>query len=405
MSHRLTLVVVGGGAAGFFSSVIAAQKAPDCRVILLEKSKQLLTKVKLSGGGRCNVTHACFDPKQLVLNYPRGHKALLGPFSRFQPTHTIEWFKQRGVTLKTEKDGRMFPITDSSETIANCLLKAAQEHGVEIRTSTGLNHIAPSSTGFTLTLGNNETLSCDRLLLASGSNTKVWELLKGLGHTIVPPVPSLFTFNVPNFTLAELSGISILQVHTKLKECDLEQTGPLLITHWGFSGPAILKLSAWGARVLHDRHYEATLQINWLPNMTQNELKERLLEYKALHPARLVTSEGFDSLPRNLWKKLIEKAGGSSELRWSHLSKALLQKIIQEISSCEFEIRGKSTYKEEFVTCGGVALSEVDFKRMESKLHPHLHFAGEILDIDGVTGGFNFQNAWTTGFIAAEAML
>lgn len=404
MSYPLTIVIVGGGAAGFFSSIIAAQKAPHCKVILLEKSKQLLTKVRLSGGGRCNVTHACFEPRQLVLNYPRGNKALIGPFSRFQPTHTIEWFKQRDVTLKTEHDGRMFPITDSSETIANCLLKTAHEYGVEIRTMTGVNAITVSKTGFELALGHDETLFCDRLLLASGSNPKIWDLIKKLGHTIIPPVPSLFTFNVPTSPLAEIAGISVAKAHVKIKGCPLEQTGPLLITHWGFSGPAILKLSAWGARLLHDRQYKATLQINWLPDMTQNEIKEVLLEFKTLHPARLLTSEGFSSLPRNLWKKLIEKAGAAPEIRWSHLSNLLLQKIIHEICQGEFEINGKSTYKEEFVTCGGIALNEVDFKTMGSKLHPHLHFAGEILDIDGVTGGFNFQNAWTTGFIAAESM-
>ena len=404
MSTPPTLAVIGGGAAGFFGSIIAAQKAPYSRVILLEKSKQLLTKVRLSGGGRCNVTHSCFDPKLLIQNYPRGGKALLGPFSRFQPLDTIDWFKSQGVALKTENDGRIFPTTDSSETIANCLQEAARKQHVEIRTCMGINSITPADGGFELGIGNGEQLHCHRLLLACGSNVKMWELLKTLGHTIVPPVPSLFTFNTPNSPLLEMAGISISKVHVKIKDTPLEQTGPLLLTHWGFSGPAVLKLSAWGARILHEMLYKATLQINWLPDVTQHELKEQLLDFKVLSPARLIANEGPPLLPRNLWKKLIEMAGVPSTLRWSHLSTTLLQKILQQLCASTFEIDGKSTYKEEFVTCGGVALNEVDFKTMQSKCIPGLYFAGEILDIDGVTGGFNFQNAWTTAYIAGNAL-
>lgn len=403
MATQLTLAVIGGGAAGFFGSIIAAQNAPGSRVILLEKSKQLLTKVRISGGGRCNVTHNCFDPKQLILNYPRGGKALLGPFSRFQPLDTIEWFKSQGVALKTESDGRIFPTTDNSETIAQCLLEAAQRSHVEIQTCLGVNAITPVDDGFQLALGNGELLHCHRLLLACGSNLKMWDLLKSLGHTIIPPVPSLFTFNTPNSPLLELAGVSVSKVRARIKETALEQSGPLLITHWGFSGPAILKLSAWGARILHEKQYKATLEINWLPEMTQNALKEQLLEYKTLTPARLIANEGIPILPRNLWKKLIEMSGVPSTLRWSHLSSSLLQNMVQQLSASTFEIDGKSTYKDEFVTCGGVALNEVDFKTMQSKRVPHLYFAGEILDIDGVTGGFNFQNAWTTAFIAGNA--
>lgn len=404
MANQLTLAVIGGGAAGFFGSIIAAQNAPHCRVILLEKSKQLLTKVRISGGGRCNVTHHCFEPKQLIQNYPRGSKALLGPFSRFQPLDTIEWFKSRGVELKTESDGRIFPITDSSETIAQCLQEAASRLNVEIRTTQGVNAITPVEDGFQLTLGNGELFHCHRLLLACGSNIKMWDLLKSLGHTIIPPVPSLFTFNTPDSPLLELAGVSVSKVRAKIKDTTLEQTGPLLITHWGFSGPAILKLSAWGARILHEKQYKALLEINWLPDITQNELKEQLLEFKTLSPARLVANEGPSILPRNLWKKLIERAEVPGTLRWSHLSSSLLQKMVQQLSASTFEIDGKSTYKDEFVTCGGVALNEVDFKTMQSKCIPHLYFAGEILDIDGVTGGFNFQNAWTTAYIAGNAV-
>lgn len=399
----LTLAVIGGGAAGFFGSIIAAEQAPHCRVILLEKSKQLLTKVRISGGGRCNVTHSCFDPKLLVQNYPRGGKALLGPFSRFQPLDTIEWFKSRGVALKTENDGRMFPTTDNSETIAQCLQEAARRLQVDIRTCTGVSAITPTDNGFNLTLGNGESLHCHRLLVACGSNPKMWELLKSLGHTIIPPVPSLFTFNTPTSSLLELAGVSVPKVRAKIKETPLEQMGPLLITHWGFSGPAILKLSAWGARILHEKQYKATLEINWLPDLTQNELKEQLLHFKTLSPARLIANEGPPLLPKNLWRKLIEMANVPATMRWSHLSTPLLQKMIQQLSASTFEIDGKSTYKDEFVTCGGVALNEVDFKTMQSKRIPHLYFAGEILDIDGVTGGFNFQNAWTTAYIAGTS--
>lgn len=403
-SSPLTLAVVGGGAAGFFGSIIAAQAAPHARVVLLEKSKQLLTKVRISGGGRCNVTHSCFEPKQLIQNYPRGGKALLGPFSRFQPADTIEWFLSRGVTLKTESDGRIFPVTDSSETIARCLQEAARNKGVEIQTCTGVQSITPLPNGFELTLSNNQQMHCHRLLLACGSNLKMWELLKGLGHTLIPPVPSLFTFNTPTSPLLELAGVSMAKVRAKIVNTSLEQTGPILLTHWGFSGPAILKLSAWGARILHDMAYQATLEINWLPEIPHEELKEQLLGFKSTSPARLVANEFPPFLPRNLWKKLIELAGIPATLRWSHLSTPFLQKIVQQLTSSTFQINGKSTYKDEFVTCGGVALNEVNFKTMQSKLIPHLYFAGEILDIDGVTGGFNFQNAWTTAYIAGKAL-
>lgn len=404
MTNQLTLAVIGGGAAGFFGSIIAAEQAPGCRVVLLEKSNKLLTKVRISGGGRCNVTHNCFDPKLLVRNYPRGGKALLGPFHRFQPQDTIEWFKSRGVELKTEADGRMFPVTDSSETIIDCLREAARQAGIEIRTCAGVDTIAPTENGFHLTLTNDEQLRCDRLLLASGSNSKIWELLKSLGHTVIPPVPSLFTFNTPSSPLLELAGVSVPAAKVKIKETVLEQIGPLLLTHWGFSGPAVLKLSAWGARILHERHYKTGIEIDWLPEFTQNELREHLQEFKTRTPARLISNEGPPSLPRNLWKKLVEIAGISSTLRWSHLSGSLLQKLILQLSASHYDLDGKTTYKEEFVTCGGVSLDETDFKTMQSKRIPNLYFAGEILDIDGITGGFNFQNAWTTAYIAGKSL-
>lgn len=400
MAQKPKIAVIGGGAAGFFGSIIASENFPKYQVVLLEKTKQLLTKVRISGGGRCNVTHSCFDPKLLCQNYPRGNKALLGPFSRFQPLDTIEWFKQQGVELKTESDGRMFPITDNSETIAQALMEAAEKNQVTIRTLAGIQAISPQNEGFSITLQSEEKFFCDRLLLTSGSNAKIWEMLKELGHTIIPPVPSLFTFNIPNSPLKELAGISVEKVIVRIQNSPLKQVGPLLITHWGFSGPAILKLSAWGARILHEKNYKATLEINWIPDISVNELKEQLLAFKASSPARLVANEGPPLLPRNLWKKLIEIAGVPVNLRWSHLSSDVLSKLILQLTEGTFKIDGKSTYKDEFVTCGGVSLNEVDFKTMQSKIIPHLYFAGEILDIDGVTGGFNFQNAWTTAYIA-----
>lgn len=404
MSKTLTIAVIGGGAAGFFGAIACAQANPQNKVILLEKTRQLLSKVRISGGGRCNVTHACFDPKQLVQNYPRGSKALLGPFTKFQPRDTIEWFESRGVALKVEQDGRMFPITDSSETIINCLLSQAKKSGVQIRTECGVNSITQTQSGFILNLGSGEIFECQRLLLATGSNTKVFGWLQGLGHTIEPPVPSLFTFNIPDSPFQELSGISIPKVIAKILNTNLEQTGPILITHWGFSGPAILKLSAWGARILHNLEYQATLQINWLPDYSIEQLLQKLQHSKKEHSARLVATECPFDLPRNFWKKILSLAEMPEALRWSSCSNKHLQALLEQLHSGKYLIKGKSTYKEEFVTCGGVKLEEVNFKTMESRICPGLYFAGEVLDIDGVTGGFNFQNAWTTSWLAANAM-
>ncbi len=397
------IVIVGGGAAGFFASIAAARANPQAKVILLEKSRQPLTKVRISGGGRCNVTHSCFDPVQLIKNYPRGGKALLGPFHSFQPSDTIDWFKAEGIELKTEEDGRMFPITDDSGTIVNCLLSAAKKSGVDFHVNVGVDTIAKDDEGFILDLGDNEKLFCNRLILAAGSSPRAWEWLKTLGHQIVPPVPSLFTFNTPSSPLLSLAGISVPMARAKIKDTSLEQSGPLLITHWGFSGPAVLKLSAWGARTLQERQYRATLLIDWTPELKHDTLKSELLQTKSIYAAKLVVNESPTELPRNLWKALVEKAGINPETRWAGLTTQLLQRLLEELKNGAFEIQGKSQYKEEFVTCGGINLKEVNFKTMESKICQHLYFAGEILDIDGVTGGFNFQNAWTTAWLAGRA--
>lgn len=402
--QRKTVAVVGGGAAGFFGAIACAAANSDCRVIILERAKQLLSKVRISGGGRCNVTHACFDPALLVHNYPRGHKELRGAFSRFQPRDTVSWFESRGVALKAEEDGRMFPVTDSSETIINCLLDQAHKYGVDIRTERGVVDCERRDQHYLLTLSNGDTLTCDRLLVASGHAPKVTMWLQKLGHTLTPPVPSLFTFNVPNSPLHALAGISVPRVKVTLETCNLQQTGPLLITHWGFSGPAVLKLSAWGARHLFDQLYKCPLEINWLPDISTESLKQLLTNYRTVHPTRLVSGDSPVPLPKNLWKALVEHAGASKELRWNALPKLLTQHIIDALHRSRFLIDGKTTYKDEFVTCGGVKLQEVDFKTMQSRLSPGLYFAGEVLDIDGVTGGFNFQNAWTTSWIAGNAM-
>lgn len=402
-AFKKTIVVVGGGAAGFFGAIAAAEAAPDCRVIILEKARQILSKVRISGGGRCNVTHACFDPAVLIQNYPRGGKELRGAFSRFQPRDTIEWFESRWVKLKVEADGRMFPTTDSSETIIACLMEQVKILGIELWTERGVVDCEKGER-FHLTLSNGENLDCDSLLVATGSSPKVSTWLEKLGHSVEAPVPSLFTFNIPDSPLHELSGISVAKAKLSLSECGLQQTGPLLITHWGFSGPAVLKLSAWGARILHEKQYRTSLKINWLPDMSAEELKQLIATYRQTYAARLVASDCPVSLPKNLWKAFLGMANIPSELRWSALSKQHLQDILQTLQESLFQIDGKSTYKDEFVTCGGVRLQEVDFKTLESRICPGLYFAGEVLNVDGVTGGFNFQNAWTTSWLAGKAI-
>ncbi|PLZ85969.1 aminoacetone oxidase family FAD-binding enzyme [Fischerella thermalis CCMEE 5198] len=411
-NDKLQIVVIGGGAAGFFGAIAAAKVNPYAHVILLEASHQPLAKVRISGGGRCNVTHACFEPQELVKNYPRGGKALLGAFTRFQPQDTITWFQAHGVKLKTEADGRMFPTTDSSETIVNCLMSTAKAAGVELRTGTA---VAEASLGgansplsrFEITLKSGEKLQCDRLLLATGSNPIGYKIAQQLGHTIEPPVPSLFTFNIKNKKLTELAGVSVNPVKLRLilpEYPHLEQTGPLLITHWGLSGPAVLKLSAWGARMLHSSNYQATLVINWLPYLKQEQVRQHLLAAKKDSPKRLIASHRVVDLPHRLWQYIVFCVGISSESRWAELSNKTLNQLVQELTQAQSSINGKGAFKEEFVTCGGVNLKEINFKTMESKLVGGLYFAGEILDIDGVTGGFNFQSAWTTAYLAGLAM-
>lgn len=416
--HHLQVVVIGGGAAGFFGAVACASAHPHTQVTLLEAGRQPLAKVRISGGGRCNVTHACFEPALLVQAYPRGSKALRGAFSRFQPRDTVAWFESRGVQLKTEADGRMFPVTDSSETIVDCLLQAAQEAGVKIRTSTPVKSVqfiqefSPKQGGkpkgrFEIGLKYGETIECDRLLIATGSNPQGYRWAKDLGHPIEPPVPSLFTFNLPDPRLQDLAGVSVNNVCLRLPDAGKtlkEQTGPLLITHWGLSGPAVLKLSAWGARFLQEQNYQIPLLINWLPQYNPESLRQLLLVVKSQLARRLIVTSCPVPIPKRLWRSLITNVGIGEQHRWAELSKKALNQLVQELTQGRYLIKGKGVFKEEFVTCGGVSLKEINFKTMASRRCPGLYFAGEILDIDGVTGGFNFQSAWTTAWLAGQAM-
>ncbi|HEY9652488.1 MAG TPA: NAD(P)/FAD-dependent oxidoreductase [Coleofasciculaceae cyanobacterium] len=410
-SHPLNVVVIGGGAAGFFGAITCATTHPSTQVTLLEAGRHPLSKVRISGGGRCNVTHACFEPALLVQNYPRGSKALRGAFSRFQPKDTVAWFQSYGVQLKTEADGRMFPVTHNSETIVNCLIEAAEDAGVILRTGAAVKSIRQQSCGagqeFEVELKTGEVIKCDRVLLATGSNPQGHRWAKELGHRIESPVPSLFTFNIPDSRLQDLAGISVNDVRLQLPDAPSnlkEQSGPLLITHWGLSGPAVLKLSAWGARFLHEQHYQTSLLVNWLPQYNQDNLRQLLVEAKSQFSQRLIVNYCPVPLPKRLWTSFVICVGIAAEKRWAEVSKKDLNQLIQELVQGHYLIKGKGVFKEEFVTCGGIRLKDVDFKTMESRIVPGCYFAGEILDIDGVTGGFNFQSAWTTGWLAGQAM-
>ena len=394
------VIVLGGGAAGFFAALSAKNAYPHAKVAILEKTAVLLSKVRVSGGGRCNVTHACFDPTLLVKNYPRGSKELIGPFHRFGPQQTVEWFQERSVELKTEDDGRMFPITDNSETIIDCLVQEAKKLGVEIFFRERIETIEKTENGFTLVGRENSIFQANKLILATGSQADGFAFAKHLGHTIQEPVPSLFTFNVPNSPLHELSGISFESVQIALKGSSFSQTGPLLITHFGFSGPAALKLSAFAARPLNENHYEVELLIDWLPHLSLEKIHHILLSLKQKSPQKSLFSENPFHLPKRFWKLML---GPIDEKKLNDISLKELNTLSQQLHQDPYQVKGKTTHKEEFVTCGGINLKEVNFKTMESKMCPGLYFAGEILDIDGITGGFNFQNAWTTGFIAGSS--
>jgi predicted Rossmann fold flavoprotein len=408
------IVIAGGGPAGFFAAIRCAELNRGLRVLILEKSRQALGKVLISGGGRCNVTHACFDPAQLVTYYPRGAAELRGAFSRFQAEDTVNWFEERGVKLKTEPDGRIFPISDSSETIANCLRETAKRLGVIARTGMSLRGAEKTpANGFRVIVqkarvehGRNEAdvfhLQAKKLLIATGSDSRTREIVKSLGHSIEEPVPSLFTFNLKDKRIEGLAGVSVESVSLKMDS--ILQSGPMLITHWGLSGPAVLRVSAWGARALHGRNYRAGLVINWLGDYTFDkalDVLQRHKDWRANARKKVSVEPAFTQLPLRLWKQL---TGSTSQKNWADVSRAELRNLAAELTRGEFLIEGRGQFKEEFVTCGGVKLNEVDFKTMQSRLVDGLFFAGEVLDIDGLTGGFNFQSAWTTGWLAGNAL-
>jgi predicted Rossmann fold flavoprotein len=403
MAKMTEIAIIGGGAAGFFAAITAAERYPCGSIALIEASQQPLGKVKISGGGRCNVTHACFDPATLVQFYPRGQRALRGAFSRFQPQDTVDWFTQRGVQLKTEADGRMFPVSDSSQTIIDCLVRSAEDAGVKIWTGTTITQIDQTLQGFRLSNKAGNIWEVDRLLLATGSNATGYRWAKQLGHTIEPIVPSLFTLKITDPRLADLAGVAVKTATVSLVgDKKLTQTGPVLITHWGLSGPATLKLSAWAARFLHDQGYRGQLLVNWLPEITADKLRNMMLAVKTQIPQKSIHGNCPVVLPQRLWISLLNYC--EIDGLWAGLSNKKLDRLLQELQRGTFQINGKSPFKEEFVTCGGVKLGEIDFKTMASKACPGLYFAGEIIDVDGVTGGFNFQNAWTTGWLAGNSI-
>ena len=401
------VAIVGGGPAGFFAAIACAESNRRAEIFLLEKGPQFLTKVRISGGGRCNVTHACFDIREFVTRYPRGGKALIGPFHRFQARDTVAWFESRGVPLKTEDDGRMFPVTNNSQTIVDCLLREAKKTEVRLSTGCGVNRITKLPAGqFELQLTNRETFVCERVLLATGGcrSAVAGALAQSLGHNLESPVPSLFTFQIAVPWLRQLAGIAVEEAEASVPGTNLRQRGALLITHWGLSGPVILRLSAWGARQLHTMDYHFPLLLNFLPQQTSEALQAEFRVQRQTQASRLIVNSALAPLPARLWEQLVFSAGISRETRWASLTRPAQHQLIQQLTRATFPVTGKSLNKDEFVTCGGVRLSEIDFKTMQSRICPGLYFAGEILDIDGVTGGFNFQAAWTTGWIAGRAM-
>ncbi|ASV30592.1 BaiN/RdsA family NAD(P)/FAD-dependent oxidoreductase [Maribacter cobaltidurans] len=417
----LDVVIVGGGAAGFFAAIHVAEAIPDLKITILERGKEVLTKVKVSGGGRCNVTHAEFNPKELVSNYPRGEKELLGPFHSFASGDTIGFFEKRGIALKIEEDGRMFPTSNSSQTIIDCFTSEAKRLGVKIELLspvTAMEHTSEEGNDFWKITTSKQTFKTKKVLLATGSNPKIWNMLQMLGHSIIPPVPSLFTFNIKDERIANIPGLSTYAEvavldkkktlrsyqNTAVQKSVLFSDGPLLITHWGLSGPAVLKLSAWGARILETYGYQFKISVNWVPENHPDGLMELFAKVKQVEKKTILRTKVLD-IPKRLWVNLVRASGIDDSLTWPQASKSQLQQLTEQLTRSLFYVNGKSTFKEEFVTAGGVDLKEVNFKTFESKVLPDMYFAGEILNIDAITGGFNFQNAWTGGFLAAQGIL
>ena len=396
-------IIIGGGAAGYFTAINAAELNPDLEVIILEGSTKVLQKVKVSGGGRCNVTHACFTPSELIEFYPRGGKELRGPFHQFMTGDTMEWFENRGVQLKIEDDNRIFPESNSSQTIIDCFLKSAKNAGVILKTSSRVDIIEKINDQYLIKTSSEEFVA-DYLLIASGSNAKVFNIIENLGHSIVQPVPSLFTFNIEDNRLKDIPGISVPKALVKVLNSKLEEEGPLLITHWGLSGPGILKLSAWGAIEFFKKEYHFEIQVNWLSKKQDTVLDILKKERQQQSKKQIILRSVFDEISKRLWEKLVLAAEISETSQWAQLTNKQLEDLAKQLSQSVFKVNGKSTFKDEFVTAGGIDLKEINFKRFESKLHKNLFFAGEVLNIDAVTGGFNFQNAWTSAWIVANSI-
>ncbi|MFM8913792.1 MAG: NAD(P)/FAD-dependent oxidoreductase [Flammeovirgaceae bacterium] len=404
-NQEFDLAVIGGGAAGFFGAVNAAALNARLRIVILEKSPKLLSKVKISGGGRCNVTHHCFEATPLSQHYPRGQKQLKKLFRSFQATDTVAWFADRGVQLKTEEDGRMFPTSDDSQSIINCFLKEAQKFNIEIMMNEGVETINLSDRHFEIQT-RTKTIIAQNVLVAIGGHpqTTAYEFIRKLGHTVTPLIPSLFTFNDANRHFAELMGVAVNNATVKIAGTDLSELGPVLITHWGLSGPAVIKLSAWAAEYLHSKQYTFTALVNWLGEQTEEDTRQFLHHCKISRGKQKIITNPLFGLPTRLWTKLITECEIYENKIWAEASNKEINRLVEQLIRCPFHIRGKTTFKEEFVTCGGVDLAEIELDTMQSKKVKGLYFAGEVLNIDGETGGFNFQAAWTTSFIAAKAI-
>lgn len=397
------LIIIGGGAAGFFGAIQAAEMKPRLKILILEKSNKLLSKVRISGGGRCNVTHNCFEPTTLSHHYPRGQKALKSLFRKYQAKDVVEWFEKKGVKLKAEDDGRMFPVTDNSATIIDCFLREARRHNIKIELNAGVTDIKPLKTGFNV-ICNKTEFRTNKVLIATGGhpNTSAYSFIKNTDHTILPLIPSLFTLNDSQKQFKDLMGVAVPNGMVRIAGTKFHQEGPILITHWGLSGPAVIKLSAWAAEYFHEHQYEATVLIGWIPETREEVVRQFLLDYKTTNGKRKIYSYPLYELPQRLWVRLCELAEIEEGKIWGELANKNINKLLELLIRCPFTIRGKTTFKEEFVTCGGVDLQEVNPETMESKKVKNLFFAGEVLNIDGETGGFNFQAAWTTAFVAAK---
>ena len=397
------LVVIGGGASGFFGAIVAAEMNPDLSIVILEKTTKLLSKVRVSGGGRCNVTHNCFEPTPLSKHYPRGSKELKSLFRKFQAKDIVEWFESKGVKLKTEEDGRIFPVSNNSQTIIDCFLNEAARHQIEIKTQAEVKKISQNENGFMLDL-NGERITGRKILIATGgyNNLQSYDWLKPM--PIINPIPSLFTFNDSDKKFKDLMGVAVQQAEVKIASSKLSEIGPVLITHWGLSGPAVIKLSAWAAEYLYEKHYTFTALVNWTGSVTEEGLRKDLQELNIQHGKQKIQNNPQYKIPSRLWARLCELAEIDSNKTWAELPRKNLNRLVEFVIRCPFEIKGKTTFKEEFVTCGGVDMKSIDLEKMESKLSKGIYFAGEVLNIDGETGGFNFQSAWTTAYVAAQAI-